>query len=129
MGDGVARRKCATLSIADRTFREWIQDKRKQQDEETKRLVYEEWMRFKTQEEIAEAAQIAIGTVNERIGQSPQNGVAAKSEISANFTPEFYALWNFGKAPNEVRHFGNIPPENIDNRLHYFTEPFGVSSA
>ena len=35
-------------------------------------------------------------------------------------------IWNFSKATNEVRHFGNIPPEIIDNLLYYFTEPHDV---
>jgi hypothetical protein len=37
-----------------------------------------------------------------------------------------YDLWNFPKATNEVRHFGNIPPEIIDNLLFAYTEPFDV---
>jgi hypothetical protein len=33
-----------------------------------------------------------------------------------------YDIWNFSKATNKVRHFGNIPPEIIDNLLYYFTD-------
>jgi DNA modification methylase len=42
------------------------------------------------------------------------------------FEPEVYWVWNFGKAMNEVRHFGNIPPEIIDNLLYYYTSPGDV---
>ena len=37
-----------------------------------------------------------------------------------------YDIWNFSKATNEVRHFGNIPPEIIDNLLYYYTDPHDV---
>jgi DNA modification methylase len=46
--------------------------------------------------------------------------------IFDNFSPELYTIWNFAKATNDVRHFGNIPPEIAENLLYYYTKPFDV---
>ena len=37
---------------------------------------------------------------------------------------KIYTVWNFPKATNEVKIFGNIPPEIIDNLLFLYTNPF-----
>ena len=37
-----------------------------------------------------------------------------------------YTVWNFHKANNQARHFGNIPPEIIDNLLFLYTKPLDV---
>jgi len=47
-------------------------------------------------------------------------------DIFRDFDPEIYTVWNFGKATNEIRHFGNIPPEILDNLLYYYTKPLDV---
>jgi len=41
-------------------------------------------------------------------------------------TRQLYTVWNIAKANNEVKHFGNIPPEIIDNLLYLYTNPFDV---
>jgi len=43
-----------------------------------------------------------------------------------DFSPELYTIWNFGEATNVVRHFGNIPPQILDNLLYYYTQPLDV---
>ena len=54
-----------------------------------------------------------------------------KSAIShdSDFKAQIYSVWNFPKATNTVKHFGNIPPEIIDNLLYYYTDPFDVVRA
>ncbi len=46
--------------------------------------------------------------------------------FGTDFDRRIYTIWNFAKATNEVRHFGNIPPEIIDNLLYLYTNPFDV---
>ena len=41
-------------------------------------------------------------------------------------TRQIYTIWNIAKATNQVKHFGNIPPEIIDNLLYLYTKPFDV---
>ena len=53
------------------------------------------------------------------------------SDIFGNFEDSesgrrLYTVWNFQKANNEVSHFGNIPPEIINNLLYLYTSPGDV---
>ncbi len=48
------------------------------------------------------------------------------SPFLGDFDRRIYTVWNFHKANNQVRHFGNIPPEIIDNLLFLYTKPFDV---
>ena len=116
---------CETLSISDRSFRSWTQDKRKQKEAEIKQTIWDMWLACYNQEAIAEQVSISLGKVNE-IANNFKNGNASDFENFSNFTPELYTVWNFGKATNNVRHFGNVPPEIIDNLLYYYTNPFDV---
>lgn len=117
---------CRTLSISDRTFREWTRDKRKQQEEETRQAIYDLWLACRTHEEISKAVNLDRTTVTKQIAEFVKNGGSAENHFSGNFEPQLYSIWNFHKATNEVRHFGNIPPEIIDNLLYYYTQPFDV---
>lgn len=117
---------CKTLSIAPRTFREWTKNKREQFEEQQRQVVYDLWMACHTQEAIAERTGVSVGTVNSRIAEFFKNGGGADSEFFRDFEPQLYSVWNFRKATNEVRHFGNIPPEIVDNLLYYYTQPFDV---
>lgn len=104
----------SNLSISKKTFLNWTKAKRQAKEDEQKKAVYDLWMRCETQETIAEQVGIPQSTVSLWIG------------IFRNFVPQLYIIWNFGKATNDVRHFGNIPPEIIENLLYYYTKPFDV---
>jgi hypothetical protein len=87
-----------------------------------------------SQREIADKLGIPVQTVNDRIEEIGEK--SEKRQLSdSGFFPDFeqddshrrvYDLWNFPKATNEVRHFGNIPPEIIDNLLFVYTEPYAT---
>ena len=79
-----------------------------------------------TQQDIAESVEMSQPAVAAEIAKIIKKISKNDSDIFRNFAPEVYSLWNFGKATNEVKHFGNIPPEIIDNLLYYFTDPFDV---
>lgn len=115
-----------TLSISERTFRDFTKDKRKQLEEEQNERIFDMWMRCYTQQQIASSLNIAVGGVNDKIANFFKNGKFADIENFRNFEPQIYDIWNFHKATNEVRHFGNIPPEIVDNLMYYFTSPFDV---
>ena len=71
-----------------------------------------------TQQAIADAVGMAQNTVTEKIAEIIENGSNADSDIFHNFEErKIYTVWNFPKSTNEVKHFGNIPPEIIDNLL------------
>jgi hypothetical protein len=121
-----AEEVCRILSIGDRTLREWTRTQREQKEAETKQRIYDLWLACHTQEGIAEQVGVDQATVSREIAGFMQIGNDADLHNFRGFTAEVYALWNFAKAANEVRHFGNIPPEVVDNLLYYYTKPFDV---
>lgn len=90
------------------------------------------WMECCTQKEIADAVGVSRPTVVEflqKVSEIDNHRKSTKSAIlhdDASFKPQVYEIWSFAKATNKVRHFGNIPPEIIDNLLYYYTRPFDV---
>lgn len=88
------------------------------------------WLECRTQQEIGDAVGVDDDTVSVFLQKIRKIDGYQKSEKSAilheDFEPQIYSVWNFPKATNEVRHFGNIPPEIIDNLLYYYTKPFDV---
>ena len=117
---------CKTLSISPRTFRDWTRNKREQYEEQQRATIYEMWLSCETHETIADAVGMSRPAVTEKIASFVTDGKSADSDIFRNFEPKIYNVWNFQKATNEVRHFGNIPPEIIDNLLYYYTQPYDV---
>lgn len=114
------------LSISHRQFLAWTSKKREELEAVQKREVYARWMRCETQEAIAEAVGVPQQTVTRWIADFTQNDADGDSGIFRDFAPELYALWSFGKADGEVKHFGNLPTGVIDNLLYYYTKPFDV---
>lgn len=117
---------CQSLSISEKTYSRWTAAKQEQKEEQIKQKIYDMWMRCHTQQEIADVVGEPIRTVNSKIALFGKNGQVSDFANFRNFEPEVYTTWNFGKATNEVRHFGNIPPEIIDNLLYYYTQPFDI---
>lgn len=106
---------CNALSISKRTYDSWTQSKREAKEEQRNRTILEMYMACHTQQEIANAVDLPQQTVADKIADITDSSKYADSGNFRNFSPELYTIWNFGKATNEVRHFGNIPPEIIDS--------------
>mgnify|MGYP007071613122 CR=1 FL=1 len=115
-----------TLSISERTFRDFTKDKRKQLEEEQNERIFDMWMKCHTEQSIADEIGVTQKTVNNKTADFRNSGKFAEISNFRNFDPQIYDIWNFHKATNEVRHFGNIPPEIIDNLMYYYTQPFDV---
>ena len=80
-------------------------------------------------ERIADVVNLDDSTVSRRtakIAENVQISQLTDLNIFRDFEPEIYSVWNFAKATNEVKHFGNIPPEICDNLLYYYTRPGDV---
>lgn len=115
-----------TLSISSKSFSRYTSDKKKQFDADQKEQIFDLWMKCMTEQQIAEHCDISRQTINREIAGFAQNGQVSEMGNFRNFEPQVYDIWKFHKATNEVRHFGNIPPEIIDNLLYFFTNPFDV---
>jgi hypothetical protein len=122
---------CAALSISRRTFSAWTQDKQKQREEEIRSRILSMHLRCHTQQQIADAVGVSVQSVNNQIADFSKNGKFSDFGVFGDFEGEgsgrqIYTVWNFAKATNEVRHFGNIPPEIADNLLYLYTKPFDI---
>jgi len=125
---------CKALAISRKTFARMTEQKAKQQDEEATRKIFDMHLACYTQEAIAHSLKMPRQTVTDKIADFAENGQLSDLGIFGNFEqdePEksgrrIYTVWNFPKANNEVRHFGNIPPEIIDNLLYLYTDPLDV---
>lgn len=115
-----------SLSISQRTLTGWTANKQRGLDTQRDELIFDKWMSCHTQEQIGVIVGLDQSTVNDRIAEIMGNGKFAESHNFRNFEPQLYSIWNFGKANNNVKHPGYIPPEIIDNLLYYFTKPFDV---
>lgn len=117
---------CEILSISSSTLIRWTKDKRKQREAEVTADVLARWMRCEGQAAIAEAVGMSREKVNDIIADFGKDEQMTDFTIFRDFAPELYTIWNFSKTANEVRHFGNIPPEILDNLLYYYTRPLDV---
>lgn len=117
---------CKTLCITRRTYNLCTGAKQDEKDKEIRRTIFDMHLACYTQQAIADNVGMARAVVNYKIADL--HGIIG-SDNSHDFDKHdrrIYTVWNFAKATNEVRHFGNIPPEIIDNLLYLYTKPFDV---
>lgn len=120
---------CNSLSISSDTFLRWTKSKRDEQEKAISQKILDMWMSCHSQLEIANAVKLDASTISYRIKKFTENVEIPQLhdiQLFRNFEPEVYTIWSFGKATNEVKHPGNIPPEIIDNLLWFYTKPFDV---
>ena len=120
--DEIAR----SLKIGKAKVNQWLQDILESERQEREARIWDMWLSCHSQQEIVETLDIGKSTISEFLQESSIKFSGNDSELFRNFSPEVYTIWNFSKATNQVRHFGNIPPEIIDNLLYYYTQPFDV---
>ncbi len=120
--DEIAR----TLSVRKESVSRWLsailEEEKKQREEQMLSL----YLSCHTQEQIAEAVGLDRTVVTKRLQELCKQFQGNDMHNFRNFEPQLYSVWNFPAATNQVRHFGNIPPEIIDNLLYYYTQPFDV---
>jgi len=104
-----------SLSIAKSKVSGWLSAIIDNERQEREARMLDMYLACHTQEQIGEAVGIARTAVTEFLQKMSAQFCGNDPDNFRNFTPELYTIWNFGKATNEVRHFGNIPPEIIDN--------------
>lgn len=117
---------CGSLSIGQAQFYAWTKNKRDQEEEQTNQKIYDLYMSCHTTQEIVDLTGVIDRTVRDKTADFGKNSKNGNSAIFRDFEPEVYTQWSFGKSTNEVKHFGNIPPEIIDNLLYYYTKPYDV---
>ena len=142
-GQGVTMEEIAEiLSVKLETVqKKYLADVNRQLKEEREAKMLDLWLACWNQEDIADEVGVDQKTVSNFLQNLGKTDCVAKILKSANHEDvdfigdgtdknrgdrQVYSIWNFAKATNEVRHFGNIPPEIIDNLLYLYTQPFQV---
>lgn len=114
------------LSISEATYKRWTKSKRDELAKQQKEEIQSLHLACYTQQEIADKVGLTQPAVLGKIADFIKNDQMTDFYIFRNFEPKVYTVWNFAKSTNKVKHFGNIPPEIIDNLLYYYTKPFDV---
>ena len=114
-------------AVTVRTVTSYLQDIDDQLKSEREETMLSMWLACYSQTDIAEEVGVHEDTVSEFLQKIRKTEELPKSEKSAishdtEFNHQIYSVWNFPKATNAVKHFGNIPPEIIDNLLYYYAE-------
>ncbi len=132
-GTGIEKSEIAeALSVSERSVTGYLSDIEKNLIAERKELIHEMYLKCYTEKEIADAVGIVRQSVNEEIaefaeiGQLSKNGRFGDYDDDENESRKVYTIWNFAKATNDVKHFGNIPPEISENLMYLYTKPYDV---
>jgi len=115
-----------SLKVGKSQVGAWLKGIIEKEREEREDKIWSMWLACYTQEAIAAAVGLGQPTIVEILEKLSEKYRRGDSDIFTNFKPEVYTVWNFNHASNEVKHFGNIPPEILDNLLYYYTNPFDV---
>lgn len=120
------------LSVSERMVRSYLTDVKADLRKQQREKVFDLWLQCYTQEEIAEAVGLSIGTVNEEVAVCsdlealPKVNKLAALHQDPDWQPPLYDIWQPARNNNEVKHFGNTAVEFVDNLLYTFTQPFDV---
>jgi len=113
------------LSVSRQIVELWTKAKRGQQEEERNRKILELYLRaWNTQETIAGVFGVEQKTISNIINASKN---AKISEITKDFKPILYNIWNLQKQDNVAKsHFGSFPQVFMENLLYYHTQPLDI---
>ena len=114
---------CDILSVSSKTIKRWTETQAKASKEERDRKIVDLYLKaWNTQEGIADI----LGVTQKSISNIIDSKKGHLSDISNNFTPLIYNIWNTQKQDNERKHFGAFPEIFMQNLLHYHTNPLDI---
>jgi len=129
--DGKKAQLASILSISERSVRNWLSRIDKDAKEARDRRIFAMWLACCTQQEIAEAESLPLGTVKtltnglDEIGNLAKN-IQADADHATDFTAPIYNVWKQQEKTPGVSHFGNSEIRWVDNLLYLYTRPFDV---
>lgn len=119
----IARR----LKIGIGKVNQWLKQILENERDTREQKIWEMWLAcYGSHDDIAKSLGIARTVVTDVLQKKSVNFYGKDSDNFRDLSPEIYTVWNFSKSNNKVKHFGNIPPEILDNLLYYYTQPFDV---
>jgi len=121
-----ANRLIKTLSISERTFRNWVAHKTRQLKEERDEKIINLYLQCWTQEKIGEEVGCSQKEVSNILENFSKNGKIA--EITKTFKPFTYNHWAISQlsSNDNKSYFGFFPEIFMENLIFYYTKPFDV---
>jgi hypothetical protein len=125
----------ATLSVGKAKVSEWLARTVKENRDKRDRKLFELWMAYQTQEEIAANINEPIGTVKRLLGDGEDSLVRKVLQNQTNqatalhatdFEASLYTVWRQQEKTAGVSHYGNSEVRWLDNLLYRYTKPFDV---
>jgi DNA modification methylase len=120
IGDMTVKEISGVLSVSESTVKSWTASQRTALIDERNRKILESYLRaWNTLGSIAEENNIDEKTVDRIIaGHFDKSG-----EMSLDFKPQIYNIWNTPRQDHETNHFGSFPQVFMENLLYYHTKP------
>jgi len=113
------------LSVDESTIRRWTENQRKALDDERNRKILELYLKaINTQQSIANSLSIDQKLVSRIIDKFSQN--RQMHDMTKEFKPILYNIWNSHKQDNAVDYFGAFPQVFMENLLWYHTNPLDI---
>jgi len=120
----------ATLSVSERTVRDWLSRIDKDTKEARDKRIFAAWLACRTQQEIADAEGVSQKYISEQADSYQTadlpSGMKAAAEHATDFEPPIYNVWKQQDKTPGGKHFGNSEVRWVDNLLYLYTRPFDV---
>ena len=113
---------CDLLSITAKTCAEYLRDAKRDEKQAQKEAAWDRWLNCETQERVAKAVGVSVGTVNNWLSEIQSVG-------NLNEPPEsrqHFDVWSFPTTSDDAgtgSYFGKMPPQVVENLLWLYTEP------
>jgi DNA modification methylase len=124
------KRQLATiLSIPDRTLRDWLSRIDKDSKEARNKRIFNLWLAYYTQEEIAEKEGCSVQPVKDAISDKTANlpeNLKAQANHAVDFEIPIYNIWKQKEKTTTLKHPGNSETRLLDNLLYLYTKPLDV---
>jgi len=126
LGDQAQKDIAAALGVSPATVSGWLSRTIKEEKERKKDQARAMWQACATQEEIADAVEVAIQTVSNWCDDFSKNSETEEMEKWSGFDVPIYNVWKQQTKSNTVNHFGNSEPRWLENLLYLYTSPAGI---
>jgi DNA-binding XRE family transcriptional regulator len=125
-GDQAQKDIAAALGVSPATVSGWLSRTIKEEKERKKDQALAMWRACHTQEEIAEAVDVAGGTIPAWEKEFLETSEGEELRNWHGFEPPIYNIWKQQNKSNAVSHFGNSEPRWVENLLYLYTQPGGI---
>jgi predicted transcriptional regulator len=126
LGDQKQKDIAASLGVSASTVSEWLSRTIKEEKERKKAKAYDMWLACATQQEIADAVDVALQTASNWSDDFSKTSASEEMEKWHGFEPPIYNVWKTQNKSNAVSHFGNSEARWVENLLWLYTEPGDV---